>query len=93
MVGWFLSRTSATLSTVKTTILVLLNHISHEHRLTAFFSQYLYEKIGVRARQAIERETGANAGPKISEFFKDNDIQDVLDSITLIYKVTIKKYL
>jgi hypothetical protein len=61
------------------------------NRLAAYYSDYLYKYYDHEICKIIELETGAkvpsNAGYYfLSNFFIKNELRDVLDSITLIYK-------
>lgn len=62
------------------------------NRLAAYYWDNLYKYYADKIVNIIQLETGAEVpyagmGYSISDFFKDNQLRDVLDSITLIYKV------
>jgi len=67
------------------------------NRLAAYYRDKLDEKYGYEIRNIIELETGAKvpyspAYHGIPDFFKTNDLRDVLDSITLIYTAIREDY-
>lgn len=60
------------------------------NRLAAYYSHNL-DSYWQTIKHVIERETGATipwqAGYRIEAFFRENELRDVLDSITLIYRL------
>ncbi len=63
------------------------------NRLSAYYWDHLHEKFRDPIRKIIVKETGAeipyiaNFGFSVADFFKKNELRDVLDSITLTYQV------
>ncbi len=59
------------------------------NRLLSFYTElalaYLLETV-----RLIEKETGALMPSGIDDFFRDNELRDILDSITLIYDVLVR---
>jgi len=64
------------------------------NRLSAYYWEYLYDNHNKAIVKIIQKETGAEIPfnvnyYSVSDFFKENEFRDVLDSITLIYRVVI----
>jgi hypothetical protein len=62
------------------------------NRLAAYYEQYLVEWYRDAIVKDIQREIGAKipiipGGYSVARFFTDNELRDVLDSVTLIYQV------
>lgn len=63
------------------------------NRLAAYYWDYLNDHCKEPIRKIIQKETGSEipfirmSGYSIGDFFKRNELRDVLDSITLIYQV------
>lgn len=63
------------------------------NRLAAYYWDHLHENLKEPIRKIIIKETGAeipyvvNFGYSVADFFKKNELRDILDSITLIYQV------
>jgi hypothetical protein len=62
------------------------------NRLAAYYWDHLHEHFQSDIQRRIEEETGATVpytgfGYNVAAFFKNKELRDVLDSITLIYEV------
>jgi hypothetical protein len=66
------------------------------NRLAAYYWDNLYGDYKEKIRRVIQKEIGAEipvnktVGYSVPDFFKKNELRDVLDSITLIYQVVIR---
>lgn len=66
--------------------------IRFRNRLAAYYGEHLYKNHDSNIMKEIRRETGSeipyfsNSGYSVSEFFKQNEQRDILDSVTLIYR-------
>ena len=67
------------------------------NRLSAFYTQELAKEHKDSIKTAFQKEAGieipylANFGFNISAVFENNELRDVLDSITLVYQVLVSK--
>ena len=67
------------------------------NRLAAYYRDKLNKNYGYEIRNIIESETGAKVPHSpvysgIPDFFKENELRDVLDSVTLIYTAIKENY-
>jgi hypothetical protein len=67
------------------------------NRLAAFYWKELHKYFGEDIRRAIQLEIGAEVpfivgSYNVSEFFKQSELRDLLDSITIVYKTIKTKY-
>lgn len=67
------------------------------NRLTAFYWKELHKLFGGDIKRAIQLEIGAEVpfiggSYDVSEFFKQSELRDLLDSITIVYKTIKTKY-